>query len=77
MGIRFIENMSWHTGMRLVALGLLMIGIALAFPRIPSLSGHFSPNGIDFVQGLCFGLAIAFEISGIAAMVVKRKRYGN
>ena len=79
MAFRFspIQNLSWHTGMRLVGLGVLVAGFALALPRIPALAARFSENGLDFAQGLCFGLAAAFGVCGVAAMVVKRKRSGS
>jgi hypothetical protein len=72
-----IQNLSWHAGMRLVGVGVLVAGFALALPRIPALAGRFSANGLDFARGLCFGLAVTFAVCGVAAMVVKRKPSGS
>ena len=67
------QSLTRQTGSRLVALGLLFIGFALAFPRIPALYERVSSNGADFVVGLFFGVAIALEVAGVVALFFGRK----
>ncbi len=68
-------NLSRQVGLRLVALGLLFVGLGLALPRIPQFAARLPQNGIDFVRGLCFGFALAVEIAGVGAAI--RGRKGN
>ena len=69
-----VDDMGVHTALRIVALGVLMAGCALAAPDIPALRSRLSANSLEFVRGLCFGLALAFFITAFAAIVAIRKR---
>jgi hypothetical protein len=69
--------MDLHSALRIIGLGVLMAGCGLAAPRIPSLTRLLTVNGLDFVQGLCFGLALAFATMGVTAIVAAARSRGK
>ena len=64
-----LRRLSRHTGLRLIALGLLFAGFGLALPRIPELARQLSTNEIAFVRGVCFGLCLSVEGAGMRAAI--------
>jgi len=53
----------------LIATGVGLIALSLIWPRVTVLHGAISSGGVDFIQGFLVGLAMAFAIMGIGAMV--------
>jgi hypothetical protein len=67
------DKVSAVAGRVFVSLGLLLIALSLALPHLHVLGG-ITPNAMDFVRGLFFGVGIAFEIAGISGMVSARRQ---
>ena len=63
------DKLAVPAAMGFVVIGLLLIIVAVTFPRLASLHAHSAQNSLNFVQGLLFGIAIVFEIVGLFALI--------
>jgi hypothetical protein len=52
-------------GMAFVVVGLMILVIAINWPRLPFLA-YLWPDKNDFLRGFAYGIAIVLEISGVA-----------
>jgi hypothetical protein len=64
-----VEKVAIPAAMAFIAGGLGLLAFALAFPRFIALHSRVGTEGGDFVKGLLIGLSIAFEITGISALI--------
>jgi uncharacterized membrane protein len=63
------DKLAVPAAMAFVVIGLMLVAVSVAVPRMVSLHAYYSRSTIDFAQGLLFGIAIVFEITGIAALI--------
>jgi hypothetical protein len=52
--------------MALIAIGLSLTTIGITWPRFSPLLPHTGTNWNDFTRGVFFGVAIFFEVAGVA-----------
>ena len=68
------DKLTVPVAMVFLTVGLMLIAVSLAIPRMAVLHAHFAKNELDFIQGLLFGIAIALEIGAVAPLAAKKQR---